>query len=144
VLAIGTSAVPILSYSFTIINWHQEDIKKLDRKTRKMLTIHGQHHPRAVINRLHVHRKEGRREPMQTEGAYIAEVMKFMEYVESKDLLTQIVRTHQHNTNSTVLKTVRDSKNFFPSRTKQIKNIIAQNIKEKWEVKRCMDDSHIA
>jgi hypothetical protein len=36
---------------------------------------------------------------MQTEGAYITEVKKLMEYVESKeDPLTQIARTHQHYT----------------------------------------------
>jgi hypothetical protein len=35
--------------------------KKLDRKTRKMLTIHGQHHTRADIDRLYIPRKEGGR-----------------------------------------------------------------------------------
>jgi hypothetical protein len=39
--AIGSLAIPVLRYSFGIINWHQEEIQKLDRKTRKMLTIHG-------------------------------------------------------------------------------------------------------
>jgi hypothetical protein len=41
--AIGLLAVPVLG----IINWHQEEIQRLDRKTRKMLTIQVQHHPRA-------------------------------------------------------------------------------------------------
>jgi hypothetical protein len=50
--ATGSLAVPVLRYSFGIINWHQEKIQKLDRKTRKMLNIHGQHHPRADIDRL--------------------------------------------------------------------------------------------
>jgi hypothetical protein len=45
--AIGTLTIPVLRYIFGIINWHQEEIQKLDRKTRKMLTIHGQDHPRA-------------------------------------------------------------------------------------------------
>jgi hypothetical protein len=35
--------------------------KKLERKTRKMLTIRGQRHPRADIDRLYVPRKEGGR-----------------------------------------------------------------------------------
>jgi hypothetical protein len=48
--AIRSLAVPVLRYSFGIINWHQEEIQKLDRKTRKMLTIHGQHYPRADID----------------------------------------------------------------------------------------------
>jgi hypothetical protein len=43
----GSLAVPILIYSFGIVNWSQEELQKLDRKTRKLLTIHGQHHPKA-------------------------------------------------------------------------------------------------
>jgi len=40
---------------------------------------------------------------MQREGAYIAEVMKLMKYVECKeDSVIQIVRTHQYHTNSTL------------------------------------------
>jgi hypothetical protein len=35
--AIGSLAVPVLRYSFGIINWHREEICKLDRKTRKIL-----------------------------------------------------------------------------------------------------------
>jgi hypothetical protein len=33
--AIGSLEVPVLRYSFGIINWHQEEIQKLDRKTKK-------------------------------------------------------------------------------------------------------------
>jgi hypothetical protein len=41
---------------------------------------------------------------MQTEGAYIAEVMILMEYVENKEgPLIQIVRTRQYHANSTLL-----------------------------------------
>jgi len=79
-----TLSIPVSRYSFIIINWHQEEIQKLDRKTRKMLTIHGQHHPRADTDRLYVPRKEGGRGLTQIEGAYIAEGMKLLEYVKSK------------------------------------------------------------
>jgi len=50
--AIGSLAVPVLRYSFGIVNWHQGELQKLDRKTRKLLTIHGQHHPKADVDRL--------------------------------------------------------------------------------------------
>jgi hypothetical protein len=50
--AIGSLAIPVLRYNFGIINWHQEEIQKLDRKTRKMLTIHGQH-SKSDIDRLY-------------------------------------------------------------------------------------------
>jgi hypothetical protein len=51
--AIGSLAIPVLRYSFGIINWHQEEIHKLDRKIRKMLTIHGQHHPKTDVDHLY-------------------------------------------------------------------------------------------
>jgi hypothetical protein len=116
---------------------HQEEIQKLDRKTRKILPIYGQHHPRADIDLLYVPRKEGGRGLMQVEGAYIAETLNLVEYVESKeDPLIQIVRTHQHNTNSALLQTVNKFKRSFQNETKQIKNIITQNIKGQWVEKR--------
>ena len=67
--AIGSFAVPVLRYSFGTINWHQEELQKLDRKTRKLLTIHGQHHPKADVDRLYVPRKQGGRGLMQLEAA---------------------------------------------------------------------------
>ena len=59
--AIGSLAVPVLRDSFGIINWHQEELQKLDRKTRKLLIIHGQHHSKADVDRLYVPRKQGGR-----------------------------------------------------------------------------------
>jgi phosphopentomutase len=92
-------------------------------------------HERILI--AYVPRKEGVRGLIQVEGAYIAETIKLVKYVESKeDPLIQIVRTHQHNTNSTLLQIANKFKKSFQSETKQIKNTIAQNIKGKWEEKR--------
>jgi hypothetical protein len=74
---------------------------------------------------------------MQVEGAYIAETVNLVEYVESKeDQLIQIVRTDQHNTNPALLQTAKIFKKSFQSETKQIENIITQNIKGKREEKR--------
>jgi hypothetical protein len=84
--AVGTLAVPVLR----IINC------KLDRKTKEMLTIHGQYD----FDHLYAPRKEEGRGLMQTEGAYTTEVKKLIEYVESKeDPLMEVVRTHQHYAN---------------------------------------------
>jgi len=54
---IGSLAVPVLRYSFGIIKCRQEELQKLDRKTRKLLSIHGQHHPKADLDHLYVPRK---------------------------------------------------------------------------------------
>ena len=51
--ATGSLTVPVLRYSFGIVNWLQKELQKLDRKTRKLLTIHGQHHPKADADRLY-------------------------------------------------------------------------------------------
>ena len=52
--AIGLLAVPVFRYSFGIVNWYQEELQKLDWKTKKLLAIHGQHHPKADVDRLYV------------------------------------------------------------------------------------------
>jgi len=84
---------------FGIANWYQEELQKLDRKTRKLLAIHGQHHPKADVDRLYVPRKQGGRGLMQLEEAYKVEITKLVEYVDRKeDPLIWTVSMHQHNT----------------------------------------------
>ena len=94
--ATGSLAVPVLRHSFGIINWHQEELQKLDHITRKLLTIHGQHHPKVDVDRLYVPRKQGGRDLIQLEAAHAVEITKLVEFVK-EDPLIQIVRTHQHN-----------------------------------------------
>ena len=55
--------------SFGIVNRHQEELQKLDFKTRKLLIIHGQHHPKADAGRLYVPRKQEGSGMMQLEAA---------------------------------------------------------------------------
>ena len=67
-------------------------MQKLDRKTWKLLTIHGQHHPKADIPR-----KQGGRGLRQLEKAYVGEITKLAEIVDRKEETpSQIVRLHQH------------------------------------------------
>lgn len=56
--AITALAVPVIQYSFGIIKWTQAEIRKMDRQTRKLLTMHGALHPRADIDRLYIPRKK--------------------------------------------------------------------------------------
>jgi hypothetical protein len=58
ITAIGALAVPLLRYSFGIMNWRTEEMKQIDRKTRKMLTTCKMHHSKADVDRLHVKRKK--------------------------------------------------------------------------------------
>lgn len=49
ITAIGVLAIPVLRYSFRIINWKLEEIRKIDWKTKKILTMYTLHHPKADI-----------------------------------------------------------------------------------------------
>ena len=98
ITAIGALAVPVLRYSFGIINWRIEEIKQIDRKTRKMLTMYKMHHPKADIDRLYVKRKEGGRGLVQVEAAYKAEIINIAEYLNTKykeDQFVNIVKVHE-------------------------------------------------
>ena len=98
ITAIGALAVPVLRYSFGIINWRIEEIKQIDRKTRKMLTMYKIHHPKADIDRLYVKRKEGGRILIQVEAVYKAEVINTAEYLNTKykeDHFVNIVKAHE-------------------------------------------------
>jgi len=61
--ATGAHTIPVLRYIFKMINWHQEEIKKIGQKNKENAN-HGQHHPRANIDHSYAPRKEGGREMM--------------------------------------------------------------------------------
>ena len=59
VTAINTWAVAIFRYVAGIIQWKASELKDLDRKLRKTMTMYGGLHPKSNIDRLYVKRKEG-------------------------------------------------------------------------------------
>ena len=86
----------MLRYSFGIINLRTEEIKKIDRKTRKMLTMYKMRHPKADIDKLYVKRKGGGRGLVQIEAAYKVEIISIGEYLNTnykEDQFVNIVKT---------------------------------------------------
>ena len=59
ITAINALAVPVLVYSFGILNWSRKEIEKIVRKKINLLTIEGIHHPKADVNRLYIKRQNG-------------------------------------------------------------------------------------
>ena len=57
--AINTWAVALLRYGAGIINWKVDELKIMDRTTRKTLAIHRALHPKSYIERLYLKRKHG-------------------------------------------------------------------------------------
>ena len=74
---------------------------------------------------------------MQLEAAHKVEITKLVEYVDRKeDTLIQVVRTHQHNTDSAVLQAVGCLKTEVQKETRKVKDSITQKTKERWQGKR--------
>ena len=59
--AINTCVVALLRYGAGIVNWKVDELEKIDRTTRKTLTMYGTLHPKSDIDRLYLKRKHGRR-----------------------------------------------------------------------------------
>jgi hypothetical protein len=142
--AIVSLAVPVLRYSSGIIIWHQTELQKLDRKTRKLLTIHGQYHSKANVDRLYVPRKQAGKGLNQLEAAHAEEIAKQFEYGDRKeDPLIQVVRTHQHNTDSAVLQTARCLKTEVQREARKMKESLAEKKKINGTGRGCMSNSHV-
>ena len=59
--AMNTWPVAFLKYGFGILEWDVEDIKRLDRKMSKSLTMRKGLHPKSDLDRLYLSRKDGGR-----------------------------------------------------------------------------------
>ena len=96
--AINTLAVPVITYSFNIINWQLKEIKKLDTKTRKLLTAERMHHPKADVERMYLPRKIGGRGLTQLEMAYKTTTVGLNTYLQkTEDALLTLVYQHERN-----------------------------------------------
>ena len=74
---------------------------------------------------------------MQLEATHAVEITTLAEYVDRKeDPPIQVVRTHQHNTNSALLHTARCLKKEVQKETRKVKDNIAEKTKERWHGKR--------
>ena len=57
-----------MRYSAAIVDWTKEDLRQFDRKTKKLLTMHGGLHPKSDVDRLYLPRKLGGRGICSIEG----------------------------------------------------------------------------
>ena len=81
---------------------------------------------------------------MQLEAALSVEITKLVEYVDKReDPLIQVVRTHQHNTNSAVLETVRCLKIEVQRETRKMKDSIAEKTNKDGTGRGCMGNCHV-
>ena len=89
---INTWAERLVRYSGPFLMWTREELKQMDQRTRKLMTIHKALHPRDDVDRLYVSRKEGGRGHASIEGTVDASIQRLEEYIEKHErgLITTI------------------------------------------------------
>jgi len=152
--AINTLAVPVVIYSYNIIDWTQQEIQNLDRKTRKILSAEKMHHPKADVDRIYVKRAEGGRSLIQLEAAYKVTTIGLNTYLQANtDHLLRIAKEHenkkrnysvvkqalkftkQYNTPD-VIRHANDTATSYAKKVKKKANEQSQKqLKEKWKEK---------
>ena len=67
ITAINTWAVAVFRYGAGILQWKESELKNVDRKSRKTMTMYGALHPKSDVDRFYIKRKEGGRGLMSVE-----------------------------------------------------------------------------
>ena len=89
---INTWAVPLIRYSGPFLKWTRDELKLMDQRTRKLMTMHKALHPRDDVDRLYVSRKEGGRGLASIEDSVDALIQQLEDYIQKHDggLITTI------------------------------------------------------
>ena len=56
---INTWAVPLVRYTKAFMKWTRDELKQMDQRTRKLMTMNKALHPRDEVDRLYASRKDG-------------------------------------------------------------------------------------
>ena len=96
ITAINTLAIPVITYSFNIIDWNLSEVKRLDIKIRKMMTTHSMHHPKDNIHRLYLPRSNRGRSLAQLELSYKTSTIGLFWHLNlSDDWMLQLALKHK-------------------------------------------------
>ena len=83
--AINTWAVSLVRYVGGIIEWTKQELRDLDRRTRKLLTMNGGFHSRDCVTRLYVPRKDRGRGLLSVEDYVNQARISLEKYVQSSE-----------------------------------------------------------
>ena len=61
IMVVNTWVVSLMRYGAGILKWNTEELKSLDRKTRKFMTMYGALHLKSDIGRIYLSREMGGR-----------------------------------------------------------------------------------
>ena len=107
---INLLAIPVITYSFNIIDRNLSKVRTLDIKIRKMMTTHSMHQPKADIHRLYLQRGNGGRGLTQLELAYKTSTIGLFRYLNLLDdwMLQLALKNEQEKGSHSVVKVARE------------------------------------
>ena len=82
---INTWDVPLIRYLGAFLKWTREELKQMDQRTRKLMTMHKALHPRDDVERLYVSRNEGGRGLPSIEDSIVASMQRLEDYIEKHE-----------------------------------------------------------
>ena len=97
---INTWAVPLVRYSGLFLKWTREELKQMDQRTRKLITMHKALQPRDNVDRLYVSRKEGGRGLASIEDTIDASIQRLEDYIEKHE--RGLITTIRKDTDNTI------------------------------------------
>ena len=98
--AINTWAAELLRYGAITINQKVDELKKMDRTTRKTFTMYGTLHPKSDIDRLYLKRKHEGRDLISIETCVRSEENNLGSYVRgSNEMLLKSVKKGRYGQN---------------------------------------------
>ena len=96
---INTWAVLLVRYSGPFLKWTRDELKQIDQRTRKLMTMHKPLHPRDDVDRQYVSRKEGERGLSSIENSVDASIQRLEDYIQKQDRgLITAIRNETDNT----------------------------------------------
>ena len=118
VTTINTWTVAIFRYGAGIIQWKASELKYLDKKSRKTVTVYGGLHPKSDVDILYVKRKEGGRGLISVERCIREEQNSLGFYVANSEenLIREVLTAETINTRETIT-----SVEFKKQRGKELK-----------------------
>ena len=97
---INTWAVPLVRYSGPFLKWTREELKQMDQRTRKLMTMHKALHPRDDVDRLYISRKEGGRGLASIEDIIDASIQRLEDFIEKHE--GGLITSTRNDTDNTI------------------------------------------
>ena len=125
---INTWTVSLIRYSAPFLKWTRDELRQMDQRTRKLMTMHKALHPRDDMDRLYVPRKLGERILASIEDSVDTSIQRLEDYIEKHERgLITVIRNNTDNTiDNRMTKTRKqkwEGKQFHGSFKRLINNI---------------------